>query len=113
MLYVVEKYFKTTMVPPNDKISASSIFSASSSSFASNDEEHELEYELETCVVANKVRLEILAVVPPPLEFLSQLHTDRNEISGRQVWCGSMLLAHVFCHWQETEEDFALFSGKR
>mmetsp|Transcript_11900 Transcript_11900/g.32745 ORF Transcript_11900/g.32745 Transcript_11900/m.32745 type:complete len:233 (-) Transcript_11900:13-711(-) len=35
-----------------------------------------------------------MSVVPPPLEYMSKLHTQNQEISGRQVWCGSMLLAN-------------------
>jgi len=35
----------------------------------------------------------VLSVLPPPLEYLSTLHTQHQEISGRQVWTGSLWLA--------------------
>jgi len=35
----------------------------------------------------------LLTLVPPPLEFMSRLHSRKQEISGRQVWSGSLLLA--------------------
>ena len=38
----------------------------------------------------------VLSVLPPPLEYLSTLHTQHQEISGRQVWTGSLLLAQYF-----------------
>lgn len=39
--------------------------------------------------------LHVLTVVPPPLEYMSRLHSQQQEISGRQVWTGSLFLAQV------------------
>jgi hypothetical protein len=61
------------------------------------EETYEPEYEPERVQVGT-ISLEVLTVVPPPIEFMSSLHTRREEISGRQVWTGSMLLAHVLYH---------------
>ena len=74
--------------------------------------EYEPEYEPETFQVANnKITLEVLSVVPPPLEFMSELHSKQQEISGRQVWCGSLLLSYLLCQMQEEQPE--IFEGKR
>lgn len=40
------------------------------------------------------VTVPVRCLVPPPLEYMSELHSSKQEISGRtQVWCGSRLLA--------------------
>ena len=59
-------------------------------------EAYEPEYESEVIEVSSNLSLRILTVVPPPIEFLSRLHTRGTEISGRQVWTGSLLLAQFF-----------------
>jgi hypothetical protein len=51
--------------------------------------------------------LHVLTVIPPPLEYMSQLHTQQQEISGRQVWTGSLFLAHVLFH-HTTERQLLL-----
>jgi hypothetical protein len=79
---------------------------------SSSDEEYELEYEPESFLVAGKYCLDVLSVVPPPLEFMSELHTQHREISGRQVWCGSLLLANVLCSLHD-DKDPNLFDNKR
>jgi len=61
-------------------------------STASSSEE-EAEYEKEICRINDAFVFEVLTVVPPPLEYLSKLHTKQQEISGRMVWCGSLLLS--------------------
>jgi hypothetical protein len=78
-----------------------------------SDEEHsyEPEYEPERFVVAKEYEVEVLAVVPPPIEFMSTLHSNRQEISGRQVWCGSLLLAHMLVKLHKDNEKF--FRNKR
>jgi hypothetical protein len=76
-----------------------------------SDEEYEPEYEPESFLVAGKIRLDVLSVVPPPLEFMAELHTQNQEISGRQVWCGSLLLANVLVSLSEKEKE--LFEKKR
>jgi len=73
---------------PTKVIMSYSICSQSSS-------EYEPEYEPESIIISeNKINLkfEVLTVVPPPLEYMSSLHSSQQEISGRQVWCGSLLL---------------------
>ena len=42
----------------------------------------------------SRFTFEVLSVIPPPLEYMCTLHDRKEEISGRQVWCGSMLLCH-------------------
>jgi hypothetical protein len=67
---------------------------------------YEPEYEPEEVVIANgKVRLQVLSVVPPPLEYMATLHADRQEISGRQVWTGSLALAHVLEQHEPAKRD--------
>ena len=64
------------------------------SSHQSGDEnwsDCEPEYELETFTIQD-YNFHLLTVVPPPLEYMSRLHSNQQEISGRQVWCGSVLL---------------------
>jgi hypothetical protein len=84
----------------------------------SNDddsEEYEPVYEPEQITVSAKsslnITLQVLSVVPPPLEYMSTLHSQQQEISGRQVWTGSLLLAHVLCHFYE--QQTGLFQDKR
>jgi hypothetical protein len=59
------------------------------------------EYELEEVVVNRRIRLRVLTVVPPPVEFLAALRACGREISGRKVWTGSLLLAQYLCHHRE------------
>lgn len=70
----------------------------------------EPEYETERISVV-EYELEVFTVVPPPLEYMSKLHSSRQEISGRQVWTGSLVLSHylVDCHKHKP----ALLNGKR
>ena len=56
------------------------------------EQEYEHEYELERFTVAGRLSLEVLAVVPSPLEYMATLHTKMQEIRGCQVW-----LCHVPC----------------
>ena len=73
---------------------------------------YEPEYDLENVVVIpNVVELGVMTVLPPPLEWLSSLHTARQEISGRQVWTGSLFLAQVLYHVHQ--DDNSLLNGKR
>jgi hypothetical protein len=55
----------------------------------------------------NAFSLHVLTVVPPPLEYMSRLHSQQREISGRQVWTGSLFLAHVLFH-DATEQKLLL-----
>jgi hypothetical protein len=64
---------------------------------AESDESFEPEYEVETVTIAGRIHLHVLSLVPPPLEYMSTLHSENKEISGRQVWTGSLLLANVIC----------------
>lgn len=61
--------------------------------------------------MAGEYELEVLAVVPPPIEFMSTLHSSQQEISGRQVWCGSLLLAHMLV--KVHRDDMSYFRSKR
>lgn len=71
-----------------------------------DENDYEPEYELEPVSIAGgRFYFQVWSVVPPPLEFLSTLHTNRQEISGRQVWTGSLLLAHVLVQLQEEQPD--------
>jgi hypothetical protein len=69
----------------------------------SDDDEYEPEYEPEEVTLAGRT-LRVLALVPPPLEYMSALHSKSQEISGRQVWTGSALLAHLLSQ-NETERE--------
>ena len=69
-----------------------------------DDEFYEPEYEPEVVSLGENLSLQVLTVVPPALEYMSQLHSQQQEISGRQVWTGSLLLAHALCY-QHSEEN--------
>jgi hypothetical protein len=75
---------------------------------AMSDDEYQPEYEPERFTIDDRFFVEVLAVVPPPLEYMSTLHTQNQEISGRQVWCGSLLLASVLA-----KLDATYVNGKR
>ena len=76
-----------------------------------SDEEYEPEYEPERFTISKEYEVEVLAVVPPPIEFMSALHSNQQEISGRQVWCGSLLLSHMLVKLHT--DDGSHFKGKR
>jgi hypothetical protein len=76
-----------------------------------SDEEYEPEYEPEDFLIADRYRVRLLAVVPPPLEYMVSLHATQQEISGRQVWCGSLLLAHTLV--QVVDKDTTYLKDKR
>jgi hypothetical protein len=63
----------------------------------SDEDLYEPEYETELIRVYEDVQFNVLTVIPPPLEYLATLHQDRQEISGRKVWTGSLLLARFLC----------------
>jgi predicted nicotinamide N-methyase len=63
----------------------------------SEEQEEELEYEMEVCNITKDIMLRICTVVPPPIEYLTKLHGKEEEISGRRVWSGSLLLSLFFC----------------
>jgi hypothetical protein len=63
----------------------------------SEEQEEELEYEVEACSITKEIMLHICTVVPPPIEYLTKLHGKEEEISGRRVWSGSLLLSLFFC----------------
>jgi hypothetical protein len=71
----------------------------------------EPEYEQERIVIDGRIALEVWSVVPPPLEYLAQLSRRRQEISGRQVWTGSLVLAHLLC--RHHDQDPTCFQEKR
>lgn len=60
---------------------------------ASEEEEEELEYEMEVCHVTKDLVFHICTILPPPLEYLTRLRVKKEEISGRRVWSGSLLLS--------------------
>jgi hypothetical protein len=70
----------------------------------SEEDTYEPEYETELIRVCKDVQFKVLTVVPPPIEYLATLHQDRQEISGRKVWTGSLLLARFLCHEISTGE---------
>ena len=77
----------------------------------SDDDSYEPEYEWETFSIkegsdSDLYSFDVLCVVPPPLEYMSRLHTDEQEISGRQVWTGSLMA----CHYLSQHPNFV--SGK-
>jgi hypothetical protein len=41
----------------------------------------------------------------PPLEYMSMLHSNQQEISGRQVWSGSFVLANVLLFYQQQQKQ--------
>jgi hypothetical protein len=81
--------------------------SLSLSSSSDGSEEYEPEYEpVEICVHHGNesqppLTFRVLSVLPPPIEYLSQLHHDHQEISGRQVWTGSLVLANAMMHMKD------------
>ena len=88
--------------------------SSSSSPLDSDNEDcYEPEYELEYFAI-DRYHLRLLAVVPPPLEYMMTLHSTHQEISGRQVWCGSLLLAHALVQLARVNQgDPEYFKRKR
>lgn len=77
----------------------------------SDDEsDYEPEYEIEQVTVEEGIQVEYWAVVPPPIEFMANLHRDRLEISGRQLWTGSLCLAGVLI---QKQKETRLFDGQR
>jgi hypothetical protein len=70
---------------------------------------YEPEYEEELVRIGNRIDLHVLSLLPPPLEFLSALRSEHKEISGRQVWTGSLLLANLLC----TEPYQGCFDNKK
>jgi hypothetical protein len=100
---------ETDTPPPSSKIMSNENVSDDSS------EGYEPEYEPEQVVVSTAANLnithQVLSVVPPPLEYMSTLHSQQQEISGRQVWTGSLLLAQTLCHFYKQQND--LFQDKR
>ena len=82
----------------------------------SDSSDYEPEYEIEQCLVGpskidahqnKRLELKILSVVPPPLEFLSSLRSKEQEISGRKIWAGSLLLSNYLI------ENHTVLQGKR
>lgn len=55
-------------------------------------DDYEPEYEPESVVISPDITLNVMTLVPPPLEYMVKLHDSHSEISGRKVWCGSLLL---------------------
>ena len=64
-----------------------------------SDSDYEPEYEPETVTVLpapSPLTVTVLTLIPPPLEYMSALHTSKTEVSSRVVWTGSLMLArHV------------------
>ena len=60
-----------------------------------SDSDYEPEYEPETVSVLTNPALEVtvMTLVPPPLEYMSQLHSAKQEVSSRFIWTGSLMLA--------------------
>jgi hypothetical protein len=50
--------------------------------------------------------------VAPPLEYMASLHTNNQEISGRQIWTGSISLANTLLHLPDGEKQ-NIFQNKR
>ena len=48
----------------------------------------------------------------PPLEYMANLHSKHEEISGRQVWTGSLTLAHALLELSDDEKR-RLLENKR
>jgi hypothetical protein len=70
----------------------------------SDEDLYEPQYETELIRVYEDVQFNVMTVIPPPLEYLATLHQDRQEISGRKVWTGSLLLARFLCSRISTGE---------
>lgn len=71
-----------------------------------SDDDYEPEYEEEIVRIGGHIALHVLSLLPPPLEFLSSLRSEHKEISGRQVWTGSLLLANVLVGTQDYQGFF-------
>jgi len=81
-----------------------------------SDSEYEPEYELESITIGpmvQQLQFKVLSVVPPPLEYMSSLHSKREEISGRQVWCGSYLLSQYLISERYSADKKPSIEGKR
>jgi hypothetical protein len=71
--------------------------------------DYEPEYEVETVSIGSSMKLHVMCLLPPPVEYISALRSQQKEISGRQVWTGSHLLANVFCQ----DKYKGMFDSKR
>jgi hypothetical protein len=71
--------------------------------------DYEPEYEVETVSIGSTMKLQVLCLLPPPVEYISALRSQQKEISGRKVWTGSHLLANVFCQ----DKYKGMFDDKR
>jgi hypothetical protein len=60
----------------------------------------------------NLTALCLLALLAPPLEYMASLHSRNQEISGRQVWTGSLTLAHALLELSDGEKR-QLFENQR
>jgi len=53
------------------------------------------EYEEESILLhgtQSSYQFSVMTIVPPPLEYMAKLHSNQQEVSGRQVWSGSAVL---------------------
>ena len=78
-----------------------------------SDSDYEPEYEPETVTVLpppSPLEVTVLTLVPPPLEYMSALHTSKSEVSSRVVWTGSLMLAR---HVLLTPSVRSSMSGRR
>jgi hypothetical protein len=100
-------------IPKSASMTSSALSSSALPVDSSDNEEcYEPEYELECFTIEDRYSIRLLAVVPPPLEYMMSLHSAQQEISGRQVWCGSLLLAHALVQLV-SQEDPDYFKSKR
>jgi len=71
------------------------------------DSDFEIEYDKETAHFKNgEICFEILVVSELPIEYLAQLESKREEISGRRLWPGSSILGQYLVEME------AQFEGK-
>jgi hypothetical protein len=70
------------------------------------DDSYEPEYETCDLMVANQYAVRVLVVMPPPLEYMVSLHSNQHEISGQNVWCGSLRLIETLVEIVKNNSTF-------
>jgi len=65
------------------------------------DSDWEIEYEPEDVSFGNGLDFQVMSITELPLEFLADLESKQEEISGRRLWPGSLILAQYLTHISE------------